>query len=275
VSAKLKNELHARLAPVRARLAKVPRRRGAAAGLLAGALIVLLMGLAGLLLAATGLQVVPVGYLAAAGGVILAVATLLGAVLASRAGRADWHAAARMVDARYGLQGRTISTLEFLQADDLSDWQHLQVADTLRRLGQVDPRIVIPMTIPRASIHALPAIVAAAVLMILPPFMHPGVKPSDDTAAQAERESPVETPPQDKRSKPTAPLDVAWSPAPQHPATVFLRPLAEAPADAAPPPASVEPLGPANNPLSTAPLPAERARIVRDYLQAIRPTSAR
>jgi len=271
VSAKLKNEFHAKLAPVRARLGKIPRRRGAAAGLLAGALAVLLLGLIRLLLAATGRPQLPLEYFAATAGGIVAASILLGAAVGRGAGRPDGHAAARAVDARYRLQGRTISALEFLQTDDLTDWQHLQVADTMRRLGQVDPRAVVPMALPRALIYALPLLAAGAVLMILPPFERKATIPSgDDGAAQADAESAAETP--CRKPEPGRPLEVGWSPAPQQAPVVFLQQSAREGPGNGRPSSSVDWLGPTTEVLPTSPLPAESARLVGEYFRAIQPT---
>ncbi len=152
----MKDALYSSLKPVKGRQQALFALRSTFAGLLAGTSAGLVLGVSRL---AFGLELSPwvyVGTLAA--GPLLG----LGYGLVARRG---WHGAAAAVDTHYDLKDRTVSALAFVDQTSKSELHELQIADTVGKLGTVEPKAVVPMKAPRSwGLAAVGTAVAAGLL---------------------------------------------------------------------------------------------------------------
>ncbi len=123
-------------------------------------------GLLGLLLAAWKFQTqAPIGWPVVA--VLLGIGPLIAAGLSTlRPSRSS--AAARAVDAHYGLKDSVLSALDFVAVAVPSDFQRLHVSETAARLAQVDARAVVPFVWPRRASSVMGLAVLAVGLLLWP-----------------------------------------------------------------------------------------------------------
>lgn len=175
--------LHAKLSPVRRRQVMQKLLFWAVAGLLAGSLIGLGLGVirysAGW---ADGFWFATAALIA---GPTVGILIALGILLP----RPNWIAAARAVDCHYQLKDRTESALDFsshLLSAGKQQFAELQLADTLRHLDKVQPEQVVPLKAPRLLPGALALAAAALVFSLLP------LKPAPLAAALAETPESVQ-----------------------------------------------------------------------------------
>ncbi|HXD89325.1 MAG TPA: hypothetical protein VN641_22725 [Urbifossiella sp.] len=155
----MRETIHAALKPVRNRLQIQFALRCAFVGLIAGGIAALAVGAARQAFAPDLSWLVGAGLLAAgpfAGGCV-------GLLL-----RRDWHAAAAVVDAHYGLKDRAVTALAFADANAASDLQVVQMHDALNHLGTVEPKAVVPLGAPRSWRPALAATAAAIAVLAWP-----------------------------------------------------------------------------------------------------------
>lgn len=83
--------------------------------------------------------------------------------------------AAELVDQHYGLKDRTLTALAFAAEQCPSEFQQLQIADAIKRLHELDPRVVVPIEWPRQLRFAAAVTVAAIVLSAWPVTPQPVV----------------------------------------------------------------------------------------------------
>jgi hypothetical protein len=92
---------------------------------------------------------------------------VIGAVVGAF-GRRSWTLAARSVDARYKLKDRTATALDFLEKPKAGQMHELAIADAVAHLGDVNPREVVPLRMPRPLPYALAALAIAILLVLVP-----------------------------------------------------------------------------------------------------------
>jgi len=76
--------------------------------------------------------------------------------------------AATLSDCCYGLQDRLVSAVEFERIDDATPLHKLQIADARRRAMEVDPRVVVPLNMPRHAPLGVTLAIIAVGLVVVP-----------------------------------------------------------------------------------------------------------
>jgi hypothetical protein len=147
------------LEPVRRRQWAMRVLRGAVMGLLASSLAGIALG-AWRWWGSGGIAPIWSGLLLAAGPVV-------GALIGAASGR-GWSRAASAVDAFYHLKDRAVTAVDFARRPEVTALHELQLADAEEYLGQVDPRRVAPMRLPRILPYAAAACVLALGLLFWP-----------------------------------------------------------------------------------------------------------
>ncbi len=155
----MREAIYAALRPVRSRQQTLFALRCMVAGLIAGAVVGLGVGLARV---AFGLEVSW-----AIGAAAVVVGPLLGLIVGVSL-RRDWHDAAVAVDAHYGLKDRAVTALAFAQQAAPTDLQEMQIGEALGHLGKVQPKAVVPLEAPRALPVAVVAFILATVALAWP-----------------------------------------------------------------------------------------------------------
>jgi tetratricopeptide (TPR) repeat protein len=167
------------LGPVRRRQRGLLVLRGAAIGLLAGALAALALGAWRWASPASVPLAWPLAFLVAG--------PVAGAAIGLLRGR-GWSRAAAAVDACYALKDRAVTAVDFVRRADAGTLHALQLDDAERYLAKVDPRKVVPIRVPATLPLALVAAVAALALLAWPrPDLHASpVRPLEQVVATAE-----------------------------------------------------------------------------------------
>ena len=75
--------------------------------------------------------------------------------------RRSWHEAAQAVDTHYQLKDRSVTALAFLDQSASSELHSLQISDAAEHLKNVEPKVVVPLKMPRALPVGLFALVLA------------------------------------------------------------------------------------------------------------------
>ena len=150
--------VHSHLRPVRRRQRWQSAVRAAVAGLLIGSCAAAVLAAARLF----GAQLSP------RAAISLPVAGLALGLLTGLAWRRTWKAAAAAVDAQYRLKDRAATALAFLDEPRPTVLHHLQIADAIEHLREVDARRVAPLGPPKALLYASAAFCAAALLVLIP-----------------------------------------------------------------------------------------------------------
>lgn len=155
----MERAIYGRLAQVRRRQRRLFIERLASAGLLLGAIVGLVFG-AGRLLAdwpVTPGQAIAIFLCGPLAGALLGLVWPL-----------HWHAAAVAVDRHYRLKDRVVTALAFLNKNEKTALDELQVRDTAEHLSKVDPQVVVPWKTPRLLPLALACLAAAVGLIVWP-----------------------------------------------------------------------------------------------------------
>ncbi|REJ91141.1 MAG: hypothetical protein DWQ34_15465 [Planctomycetota bacterium] len=155
----MKQEILSVLAAVHRRQQRSFAVRAAVWGLLASALLGVVVGIWKVL---TGQPIGPgvAGSLLLAGPVIGLVAGLLL--------KRPMHAAAIAVDEHYRLKDRSITALQFVAEAEQTPLRELQVSDTAAHLRQVDARSVAPLRMPKTLPYAVVTLLTAMTLLFWP-----------------------------------------------------------------------------------------------------------
>lgn len=154
----MKQSLLAALRPVRGRQQSVFVVRCLIAGLLATAAVGLAAGVARTAFA--------VEFPAPLVGGLLAAGPLVG-LLVGLVVRRDDHGAAAAIDAHYGLKDRTVTALAFAN-QPAGDLHELQFSDAMAHLHTVEPKAVVPLTLPKAWPLAAGGVALATALLVWP-----------------------------------------------------------------------------------------------------------
>ncbi|HSQ57656.1 MAG TPA: hypothetical protein VLM40_18180 [Gemmata sp.] len=155
----MREAIYAALQQVRSRLQTQFALRCIVAGLIAGAVGGLALGASRL---AFGLDI---------SWVYGAAAVIVGPVLGLVVGislRRGWHDAAQAIDVHYGLKDRAVTALAFSDQASPTDLHSIQISDALGHMNAVQPRVVVPLTVPRAWPVALALLVIATAALAWP-----------------------------------------------------------------------------------------------------------
>lgn len=95
-------------------------------------------------------------------------ASLLIAVVGGLLWPTSWQSSARLVDATHGLKDRTLTALDFAARPTHEPLHSLQIRDAVKHLSAVDPRRVVPWSLPRLAPLAVVAIGVMLALLLLP-----------------------------------------------------------------------------------------------------------
>jgi hypothetical protein len=170
----MKEAIYGALKPVKGRQQILFTLRSLFTGLLVGAAVGLVLGLARFAFGFALPESVYIGVLAA--GPVIGL--LCGLIL-----RRGWHEAAEAVDAHYDLKDRTVSALAFISQPTKSDLHSLQMEDTVGHLKTVEAGAVVPFKASRSWTLGVVGTIAAALLMFLPmsqPQAEAGLSPTPD-----------------------------------------------------------------------------------------------
>ncbi len=183
----MREAIHAALKPVRGRLQLQFALRCAFVGLIAGGVAALAVGVVRQTAALNGSWLLGAGLLAA--GPILG--GLIGLII-----RRDWHDAASVVDAHYGLKDRAVTALAFADTNAATDLQLAQMTDALNHLGTIEPKFVVSLGAPQSWRTALAATAAAIALLAWPlaqPELQAGPAPVPEhiAAVAAEQQTKI------------------------------------------------------------------------------------
>jgi hypothetical protein len=96
--------------------------------------------------------------------------------------RQSWHSAARAVDQHYRLKDRAATALEFLNRQETTTLQQLEIRDAADHLANVRAGEVVPFRLPRSLPYAAGLLAAAIALVALPTYQ---------SRAQAEPAAPL------------------------------------------------------------------------------------
>jgi hypothetical protein len=155
----MRQALYSVLRPLRTRQQLLFALRCAALGLIASAVVGLVVGVFRL---AWGLEF---GTASRVG--LLAAGPVLG-LLVGLLWQRSWRGAAAAVDEHYRLKDRTVTALAFAHQPSHTDLQTLQFTDAMDHLKTIEPKAVAPRVAPRSWPLALAASVAAAVVLTWP-----------------------------------------------------------------------------------------------------------
>ena len=98
-------------------------------------------------------------------GVVTAVGSVVGLVW-----KRLWEEAANAVDEHYELKDRAITALEFARGNEESPLQQLAIEDAAQHLDKVEPKLVVPMQVPKALPYAVAASVVAFTMLFWQPI---------------------------------------------------------------------------------------------------------
>lgn len=182
-------ELQRRLAPVRRRLAASAVFRAAARGLWLGATVALWLAL--LLWIGRELGIWPRTYwILWPGGAACAV--VLGVLVGVVAGLRQipaWLSVAATVDAHFGLRDAVLAAIQFAEragVAGLRPLEAMQVAQTLRRLDQLDLSAVVRLRLPKSVYGGALSLAAAAALFAWSLWLGPPQERTGETVPQPE-----------------------------------------------------------------------------------------
>lgn len=154
-----------KLQPVRRRQLLVACLKGSLRGLLAGAIVAVLMGIMRLSHYANVSTIGGMSVLIAV-PIVSAIAAGLWSVV-----KIDWRITARAVDLSYQLKDRTETALAFLNRQDTSrrnELEELQLADAIHHLQNVEAQKVVPFVIPASTRWGAAVAVLAVILLCWP-----------------------------------------------------------------------------------------------------------